>query len=114
MRAVRTFPEAVLPPKPSNQPWRPIPIGTPAGVCRGHQLEGGSCVQTVYWIVNPATGARMPVSIAFDGARAPDPERDPNQLDAFSAPGAEPLAGRGVSHFVDCPDREAFSKRGAR
>lgn len=79
-----------------------IPLGTPLSRCR-------SCGQPVYFITTKR-GKLMPVSIAAEGCRAPDtfPE---GQLNVFG--GADtPQAGRGISHFSDCPDAQAW--RGAR
>lgn len=63
-----------------------IPANTNEAECR-------SCGAAVYWIIT-AAGKRMPVSIDIDGAFAPM--------------GSE--GGRGISHFVDCPNRDSHRK----
>lgn len=59
-----------------------IPAGTPPSECR-------SCRQLVYWI-RTALDRPMPVSVDVDGAY------DPTATEA----------GQGISHFVDCPNRD--------
>lgn len=66
----------------------PIPAGSPADECRG-------CGAVMYWAPHPTTGRPHPVSIAFDGARAPS--------------ATEP--GEGHSHFSDCPKADRFRGR---
>jgi hypothetical protein len=95
----------ILPPKPTGEPWVEIPIGTRSATCIGHVPEvGGTCTQTIYFVYNPRTEKSSPISIDFADCRAPDPKRDPDQADLFSAPAGVPRPGRGVSHWADCPD----------
>lgn len=59
-----------------------IPAGTHPSHCK-------SCHQVVYWITT-ASDRPMPVSVEYTGAFPPQMTRD----------------GSGISHFVDCPERD--------
>lgn len=68
-----------------------VPAGTRAAQC-------SSCRATVYWIVTLA-GKRMPVDCDIEGGYVPDGDWNG---------GGQALSpqGRGVSHFVTCPNRD--------
>lgn len=72
-----------------------IPAGSIARPCRGR-----TCRESVYDVKMP-TGRIAPIHVN----RALHPE--------CSAPTAE-IHGRGISHFIDCPDAKQFSTRGRR
>lgn len=65
-----------------------VPPRTPAARCRG-------CDATIYWITT-AAGNQMPVHCDVEGGVRPG---------STGAPlgGIEYYAGRGISHFVNCP-----------
>lgn len=91
------------PAKPAG-PFFEIPLGTEPSKCR-------SCGQLVYFVTTKR-GAPMPVSIAAEGCRAPDTFAE-GQLNVFGGVD-QPMPGRGVSHFSDCPDAEAWRARNRR
>ena len=70
-----------------------VPAGTPAAECSG-------CKQTVYWIVT-AAGNRMPVNCDVEGGLRP----------VRFGGGAAKDNGRGISHFVDCPQAGTFRRK---
>ena len=72
-----------------------VPAGTPVGECRG-------CRAIVYWIVTDAN-RRMPVHCDVEGGVRP--HRAPTPIS-----GETKVAGRGISHFVDCPVAAKFRK----
>ena len=74
--------------------WFTVPAGTPATECRG-------CRQTVYWIIT-AAGHRMPVNCDVEGGLRPV---------RFGGVEAKDN-GRGISHFVDCPQAGTFRRKG--
>lgn len=71
-----------------------IPPGTKPARCK-------SCGATVYWIVT-ARGANMPVSVDYPGCYGP------------IGPTGHPDEGVGVSHFTNCPNASAHSKKGGK
>lgn len=73
--------------------YEAIPPGTPPQRCRGP-----NCGAMVYWVPN-SKGKRVPVSTTFDAECWPPSADQP---------------GVGVSHFLDCPDANNFSKSGRR
>jgi hypothetical protein len=79
------------PPAPKGPTWYVVPSGTTGTKCRGE-----SCGATVYFV----KGYPAPISCDVEGAT------HPNRLTSQD--------GRGVSHFVDCPDREDFRARDRR
>lgn len=85
----------------SGEPKAPqffdVPAGTPSAECRG-------CKQTVYWIVTEA-GRRMPVNCDVLGGLRPV---------RFVGGGGAVMKdnGRGISHFVDCPQAGTFRRKG--
>lgn len=66
-----------------------VPAGTRAAECEG-------CKATIYWIVTEA-GKRMPVHCEVEGGLRPLRYAGKDPADRARA------AGRGISHFVDCP-----------
>lgn len=81
---------ATEPNGPVKGPWFEVPAGTPPAGCR-------SCGQTIFWIATTG-GKRMPVDCEVAGGRWPGTD--------FREP-----AGRGVSHFATCPDRDRWRQR---
>lgn len=71
-----------------------VPAGTPRAECR-------SCHAPVYWIAT-AAGKRMPVDCAVDGGA--------NPFKGVPGDGGE-RDGKGVSHFVTCPNADLHRKR---
>jgi hypothetical protein len=86
--------EPGAPTTPNEPTWIPIPALTAPELC-----TGPTCGATIYKVPHPKTGNTVPVSCAVEGAVVPDPLED--------------IQGRGISHFIDCPDRDQFG-RGAR
>lgn len=84
---------------PANEKKPPqffqVPARTPRAECRG-------CKATVYWIHTEA-GKAMPVDCDVEGGVRPS---------SGSAPlgGVQYYAGRGVSHFVTCPQANGFRR----
>jgi hypothetical protein len=78
-----------------------IPIGSPTSTCKGP-----TCGETIYWVRNPKTGNRMPLSIAVPGGIAPSAGTPGDDSTRFS--------GKGISHYANCPDASTFSHRGRR
>jgi hypothetical protein len=68
-----------------------IPRGTNAATCR-------SCPATIYFVENPATGKKNPIAV------------DKRTLHDAQAPTAT-VEGKGYSHFIDCPGRDAHRRR---
>jgi len=65
-----------------------VPPGTPVKICDG-------CPARIYWIVTPK-GKKMPVDCyAGAGCEVPTDQRP----------------GRGVSHFITCPDADRFRRK---
>lgn len=73
-----------------------VPAGTRPGECQG-------CKATVYWIVTEA-GKRMPVHCDVEGGLRPLRYAGQDPADRARA------AGRGISHFVDCPHAGEFRR----
>ena len=65
-----------------------IPAGTPPSKCRG-------CEMVIYFCTHPRTSRVHPVSVAHEDAVLP----------------TVTTAGRGISHFADCPEAERFRTR---
>ncbi len=85
-----------------------VPAGTRSARC-----NGPTCGKQIFFIINPRTGRPMPIDCDVEGGEAPSATKDKSQLDAFSTTTGHD--GRGVSHFLTCPDAEQFSRgRGAR
>ena len=74
----------------SNDAYLIIPSATRPVRC--------TCGRTIYWILHPTTGRKHPVTIETDGGLPPT---------WFPA-----SAGRGISHFADCPDAQKHRKAG--
>lgn len=75
---------------PANVKYYEVPIGT-----RSRPCNGDTCQQLVYFIKSPKSGKPLPIDCDVDGGSEP----------TSTAP------GRGVSHFVTCPDRDRFKTR---
>lgn len=77
----------VAPRKAPRTEFYEVPVRTRMGVCRG-------CDAIIYWIKAPVSGAALPVDCDVPAGKTPT--------------AAEP--GRGVSHFLTCPERDQFSR----
>lgn len=68
-------------------PMLDVPAGTPPQLCKG-----AACGATIYWIETAKRG-RMPVDCRTEHGGTPP---------TSSAP------GRGIAHWITCPDRARF------
>jgi hypothetical protein len=84
--AAPSHPVSHHPNGPKLYPVPPLGSGTRQARCTGKH-----CDAVVFW----TPGVRFPISCSYDGCTSPT-ATDP---------------GLGVSHFVDCPDSQAFSGR---
>ncbi|HTE45150.1 MAG TPA: hypothetical protein VK636_07895, partial [Gemmatimonadaceae bacterium] len=67
----------------------------------------------IYFVANPRTGRMMPIDCDVEGGEAPSLHApDPTQQSLFGDK-VEHHHGKGVLHFLTCPDRDEFSKRSA-
>ena len=94
---------------------QPVPqfYKVPAGT-RSSRCSGPTCGKQIYFITNPRSGRMMPVDCGVEGGEPPTATKDKGQSDLFAG---EIMVhdGRGVSHFLTCPDAEQFSRgRGGR
>jgi len=96
---------------PPNVTWLTIPAGARSSPCRG-----STCGRSIYFATNPKTGRLTPVDADVPGGRLPSAHAhvDASQLDAFGGEPTEVHDGRGVSHYITCPDRDQFSRGGGR
>jgi hypothetical protein len=81
-----------------------VAAGSSSAKCKGE-----TCGATIYFVRNPVTGRPVPVSCDVEGGRRPSESKDVGQLDAFGGE-ADVHDGRGLSHFLDCPDADDFSR----
>lgn len=84
-----------LPPAPKAPQFFAVPARTPRAECRG-------CKATVYWITT-AAGKQMQVDCDVEGGVRPSTGTAPLGGVAY-------YPGKGVSHFVTCPMRDAFRR----
>lgn len=88
-----------LAPKNARAPRAPQFFDVPA---RTRPAECKGCKSTVYWIVT-AAGKRMQVDCDVEGGVRPS-------TGSGTLGGVEYYAGRGTSHFADCPMADSFRK----
>ncbi len=79
---------------PKEPQFFEVPADTHARRCRG-------CSATVFWI-ETAAGKLMPVHCDTAGGVRPVRGGSPDR--------AQDVAGRGISHFVDCPNAGRFRR----
>lgn len=85
-------------------PLIPIPWDTTATACRG-------CGAPIYFVIDPRTRRRHPVSVACPRCLPPrreETERDPATGTEIVT--AERRDGRGISHFANCPAADRFQR----
>ena len=67
-----------------------VPVRTRLNECRG-------CKAVIYWVRSPVSDAWVPIDCDVDSSCYPPTATEP---------------GRGVSHFLTCPDANEFSGMG--
>lgn len=80
----------VAPKKAPRTQFYDVPVRTRLAECRG-------CKAVIYWVRSPVSDAFVPIDCDFDSS-------------CHQPTATEP--GRGVSHFLTCPDADQFSGRG--
>ena len=84
-------------------------ITVPAGA-KVTRCNGPNCGALIYFVRSPH-GRPTPVDCDVEGGKRPSETKDKDQGDIFG--GVAPVYdGRGVSHFLNCPDANLFSGRG--
>lgn len=92
------------PPKVTHDPKAKAPqFYVVPSRARAVECRGEDCTALVYWV----PGIPCPVSCDVDGGRHPDAVEDP------ATGRMQEGDGRGVSHFINCPNASDFS-RGSR
>lgn len=84
-----------------------IPAGTKPVICNGPH-----CGKPIYFVFNSASGRTVPVDADVEGGKRPSLEKhaDENQLGMFGVDEVQVFDGKGVSHFLTCPDAGQFSR----
>lgn len=91
------FPDLFGTPAPAKPAPKPANLYViPAGA-RSRPCTGSTCTDRIYWM------AGCPVPLSINPAIRPECQHP-----------TATAAGAGVSHFLDCPDRDAFSASGSR
>ena|SRR5262249_35173880 len=95
---------------PANPTYFLVPAGTRMSICRGTSL-GGCCAAAIYFVENPKTKKLIPIDCDVPDGIRPGPAVDPSQVDLLSGEAGKPQDGRGVSHYLTCPDADLFTRK---
>lgn len=83
-----------------------VPAGTRPFTCKGP-----NCGKAFYWVKGP--NGIVPVDCTAEGGVAPSEAKDRRQADLFQ-PEVDVHDGKGVNHFLTCPDATLFTRTPAR